>query len=412
MQTLPSDPFAMRGTVDNGPGPMLGGIGQIFATPNPAQQLAAAQAARTAAAQGQLGQIFANTGSIDPNLERSYLSNGGDVDQLGKALRLQGAMNGGVDSDQAARAAVWIGAFNNTPLFQQRAEQAASARAIQQSQIAAQAAIRQASLEPVAIQTPDGKITWTTKGAIAAGNQPQGAQPLLSPDQVKGAIEARHILPDQGAPPMTDAQSGLVQPDASELQVKQVGTDALGNPQFGVFDPATGTIKPVTPPGAPQASAAGPAPSVADATGGLHGPAFLAQLPPQEQAIVKAVAEGRTLPPAMGRGPGMRLMALVTQYDLTFDASNSQLRFQTRKDFGTGGKSGQTQVLAGSALGHLGELLDILPQLGNTNAPGAGIVNPLKNAALPLIGGAVAQPLNQYKEALQRFAGELDKFYT
>src|SRR6185312_6186502 len=124
MQTLPSDPFAMRGTVDNGPGQMLGGIGQIFATPNPAQQLAAAQAARTAAAQGQLGQIFANTGSIDPNLERSYLSNGGDV-----------------DSDQAARAAVGIGAFNNTPLFQQRAEQAASARAIQQSQIAAQAAI-------------------------------------------------------------------------------------------------------------------------------------------------------------------------------------------------------------------------------------------------------------------------------
>src|SRR6185312_14406668 len=146
MQTLPSDPFAMRGTVDNGPGPMPGGIGQIFATPNPAQQLAAAQAARTAAAQGQLGQIFASTGAIDPNLERSVIANGGSVDDLGKALRLRGALQGGVDSDQAARAAVGIGAYNSTPLFQQRAEQAASARAIQQAQIQAQSQIRQASM--------------------------------------------------------------------------------------------------------------------------------------------------------------------------------------------------------------------------------------------------------------------------
>lgn len=421
-QVIGNSPFDLGGrTVDNGPGPAIGSLGNVFSafSPNPANldaQLKAAQENRAAAASGQLGQIFAAHGAMDPNIARAYIANGGDVEQLGKALRLQGALNGGVDSDQAARAAVGIGAFNNTPLYQQRGEQAATARAVQQAQIQAASQIRQASLEPVAIQNADGSIGWTTKGAIAAGNQPKGAAPMMTPDQVKGAIEQRHILPDAGAPPMTDAQSQLVAPDTSKFELKQTGTDAMGNPTFSVFDPSKGAIVgPAAQAGAPQANA-GPAPSAADPMGGLHGAEYLATLPPEMQPIVKAVAEGRALPPNMQSrgGKPSPLMMAVTQYDPSFDASNTQLRFNTRKDFSTAGKSGQTMALAGSALGHLNDVLDAMGQLGNLNSgiPGNNLVNAAKNAVIGSAGGDRAAPLNQYNEALQRFAGELDKFYT
>lgn len=414
-QIIGNSPFDLGSrTVDTGPGQAIGSLGNIFSAfqPQPGAldaRLKVAEANRLAAAQAGLGQIFASTGAIDPNVERAYLANGGDVDQLGKALRLQGAMTQGVDSDQAARAAVGIGGFNSTPLYQQRAEQAATARQVQASQIAAQAAIRQASLEPVAIQNADGTIGWTTKGAIAAGNQPKGAQPMLSPDQVKGAIEQRHVLPDQGAPPMTDAQTALVQPDTSKLQLHQVGTDALGNPQFGVFDPATGKITPAPQEGAQAQAAAGPPPSPTNPSGGLHGPDFLATVPPQLQEIVKAIDEGRA--PLPNPGSRNRQAAAIASAVMQYDPAYDPTRYATRQDFGTKGKNGVVMTAAGTALEHLGDLLANIKDLHNNDATyGGTIINSVKNAVKGT--GAAGSPLTTYNENLAKLSAELEKFYA
>lgn len=411
MQYLQSDPYAQSGTIDNGPGRALAGIGNVFGDPmtNALNAQKQALTAREIAGQGQLGALFAHPGAIDNATGAAAIANGIDPDKVAAAIQLTNNLNGGVDSDLAARAATGSNHYTSTPLFQNRAEAAQTQRTQQAADIAAASQLRTAGLEPVQITNPDGSTGWTTKAAIAQGQAPAGAQPLISPDMVKGAILSHGVLPQPGggAPaPMSDDQRALAMPADAAPKFQVVGEDAFGNKQYGY-------------PPAPPAPGAAPAPPAADASAipgaamNLHGKEFLATIDPQMAGQVQGIIEGRIPYPSgmLLKTPyGQKLATFVTQADPTFNASDFAVRQKTRQAFATG-PQGQAISAAGAALGHLGDLINAVPAVGgaNTSIPGNDAFNAARNA---LKGGAAAAPLVAYNQVNKRLNGELEKYYT
>lgn len=406
--------------MDNGPGAALSGIGNVFGDPmqNALQQQKQALTAREIAGQGQLGSLFAHPGAIDNPTAAAAIANGVSPETLGQVFRLTNNLNGGVDSDLAARAATGIGAYNNTPLSQQRAEQAHMAETSQAANIAAASQLRTAGLEPVQITNPDGSTGWTTKAAIATGAAPKGAQPLISPDMVKGAIESHNLLPQPGAAPgapapdgsgMTDDQRSLVFGQDAQPKFQVIGENAYGAKIYGY------------PPAPPVAGAAPAAPSAVATPEqqvqamNLHGNDFLNTLDPQMRGQVQSIIEGRTPYPTgmlLKMPYGQQLAAYVTQADPSFESGNATARVKARQDFETGGPNSVAgTILAGNtALAHLGSLSDQVAGLGNSNAPfGATLLNGVQNAVKGT--GAAGEPLAKFNAINGRLAEEMTKFY-
>lgn len=140
---------------------------------------------------------------------------------------------------------------------------------------------------------------------------------------------------------------------------------------------------------------------------GPTGDDFLKGLPPAIAGQVKAIAEGRQAPPtsmALRSPMGQQLMAAVTQYDPTFDATNYGARAGVRNDF-TRGKAAQAVNAMNTAIGHAGTLLDAADALNNTPFP---ILNSALNAGAQAIGDPRIQQFNVARNAL---AGELTKAF-
>lgn len=190
-------------------------------------------------------------------------------------------------------------------------------------------------------------------------------------------------------------------------ELKQTGFDRYGQPIYEWVNPnlapsevqvpgyaptrTPGPARPATPGAAatpppptvtPPADATPPAPSragVAPLNPGavaenldLTGDEFLATLPKPDQAIVKAITEGREpFPSAMGmRSPRMqRLLTWAAQYQPGFDASKWQERSATRKAFAPGQKIGDNIISGDTLIGHLKSLYDNADKLGNWNVP-------------------------------------------
>lgn len=419
MQYLPSDPYSQNRPVDNGPGAALAGIGNVFGDPmqNALQQQKQALTAREIAGQGQLGSIFAQSGALSPSVDAAAVANGVTPEQIFAA---HGAafLNGGLNSAVGNNALAAAGKYPSSPASQQAAEQAKMAETTQAASIAAAAQLRTAGLEPVQITNPDGSTGWTTKAAIAQGQAPTGAQPLISPDMVKGAILAHGVLPQPGgaAPaPMTDDQRALAMPAETQPKFQVTGEDAYGNKVYGYppAPPAAGAA-PAPAPGSPTSPIASPAD--ASAAMNLHGDDFLKTLDPQIAGQVQSIIEGRTPYPTgmLLKTPyGQKLAAFVTQADPSFEAGNATARVKARADFGTGGPNGVagTITAGNSALKHLGALSDLIPGLNNYNSaiPGTTIVNGIKNAVNSTDSNGAQ--LGQYNDINGRLAEEMTKFY-
>lgn len=153
--------------------------------------------------------------------------------------------------------------------------------------------------------------------------------------------------------------------------------------------------------------------------GGQGGPAmsgptgddFLKGLNPALAGQVKAIAEGRQQPPtsmAMRSPMGQALMAAVTQYDPTFDATNYAARSKTRNDFTSGNAAKQVNAM-NTAIGHAGQLLDVADSLNNYGGfPFATDVNAATNAFLQHQGDPRMDQFNFTRDAL---AGEITKAF-
>lgn len=100
----------------------------------------------------------------------------------------------------------------------------------------------------------------------------------------------------------------------------------------------------------------------------LSGDAYLQSLPANQQAAVKAIAEGRVTPPRAGTRNGEAMLDAVTRYDPTFDAANAATRVKTRVDF-TSGKSATSVNAINTVMGHLNDLDHSIDDLHNYNQP-------------------------------------------
>jgi len=145
-----------------------------------------------------------------------------------------------------------------------------------------------------------------------------------------------------------------------------IGTDAYGTQMYGWIDPRNRTVTPVDPrqPGTGDADRDGNR----DGNRDLTGQAFLDSIPDTAlRAQIQGIVDGR-LPYPTGqyaRSPqGRRLMALINQYDPTFDATVYNARAAARRDFASGAGARNVRSL-NTVFGHLDTLNSAIDGLGN-----------------------------------------------
>jgi hypothetical protein len=103
--------------------------------------------------------------------------------------------------------------------------------------------------------------------------------------------------------------------------------------------------------------------------------ARLSQLPITMQPTVKAIVEGRELPPTLNsRSPGAQsIMQAVNFVDPSFDFSNAQNRAKTRASF-TSGDDSKNITAINTAIPHLIALKQAYDNLGNTSVPAVNAI--------------------------------------
>lgn len=179
--------------------------------------------------------------------------------------------------------------------------------------------------------------------------------------------------------PASEAYAATVNPDilktvaAKYFEAKpptfaKIGQTALGQEQYGFVDPYKQTVTPV---GGNATGANSSAEKLMSY--GVNGKDFLdavAKDPQFGQSVannIKMMTEGRMSPPtsfAMAKPYWQNLIALASQYDPTFDATNWAGRVATRKDF-TAGTSAKNITALNTVMGHMAELADKAEALGN-----------------------------------------------
>jgi len=139
----------------------------------------------------------------------------------------------------------------------------------------------------------------------------------------------------------------------------------------------------------------------------LTGDAYLATIPADIRAQIKAISDGRVAAPNPRSNHGAQLLAMVTQYDPTFDAANATTRAKTRVDF-TSGKSAQAKNALNTAMGHLLHLDQQAQDLGNFSFL-PGVLNPIYNSARATAGDTKLPAFEQTKQAA---ASEMRKVFA
>lgn len=138
-----------------------------------------------------------------------------------------------------------------------------------------------------------------------------------------------------------------------------------------------------------------------------QGADYLASLDPAQGRQVKALAEGRLAFPsgAALRSPYWQsMLAAVSQYDPSFDATNYNARSSTLKGFSSG-KEAQTVNALNTVAEHLGTLSDYADKLKNTQFP---LINRLANTYLAETGDP---RIAQFETARKAAADEVAKVW-
>jgi hypothetical protein len=147
-----------------------------------------------------------------------------------------------------------------------------------------------------------------------------------------------------------------------------VGEDHLGRKIYGWINPRTQTATPANVSG----SGANGAPGGINTS--LTGEAYLAQLDPPTQRMVKSIVEGRQpFPGAQAlRTPYWQgMLEHAGQYDPTFDATTWHARQRTATGFSPDGMEGRNLTALATAVNHMAEARNAIDALGNyTTLPG------------------------------------------
>lgn len=141
---------------------------------------------------------------------------------------------------------------------------------------------------------------------------------------------------------------------------------------------------------------------------GLQGQAFLQTLPANQQAIVKAMVEGRQAPPtsnALRSAYWQDLLGKANQVDPNFDQTTWSGRVKTRSSF-TAGPDAANVTAINTALQHAGVVQEGLSKLNNGNYP---VKNALFNWGAEQVGNP--EPTNA-REAIDALASEARKVFA
>lgn len=282
----------------------------------------------------------------------------------------------------------------------------ADIRSLSPAQIAQAMAFGEGGAGTLAGRNANPTNMRNTDGSYKKFNSPQAgltaAASLVARKLQRGQTTVRSMI--EGLP--VGGQGAALAPQRGGPQPGDPAGTVYGNPKTkdapsGYRWGADGSLQAI--PGGPADKEGAGLPGDPSLTGG----AYLATLPAQMQAAVKAVSEGRAAAPRPGTRNGEALLNAVTQYDPTFDAANSTSRIKTRVDF-TSGKSAQAVNALNTAMGHLLHLDDQAHDLGNfETAP--GWLNPIYNYAREKGGNTALPAFDQTKQAA---ASEMRKVFA
>lgn len=202
------------------------------------------------------------------------------------------------------------------------------------------------------------------------------------------------------------AHPGFPVPGAAKLELRDIGGG-----QYGIFNPQTGEIKPYGSATPSSSVLMGSDRTPVDET--LSGPDVLKAVPAPVATMAQRMIDGLQPVPAMSvrTAPIVAQAVLAAQQvDPTLDANESKVRMGTQRDF-TSGPTSKVITAGNTALGHLTELNNLVPQLNNYDTQYGGT---LLNAAGNVIKGtgAAGAPLARFNELNQLYSAEMEKFYA
>lgn len=259
-------------------------------------------------------------------------------------------------------------------------------------------------------------VAESTQHMIDAGQPPakiaEAVQPLIQ--------SAKSIAAKAGSNPASlDAQLAvmLARPPTPP-KFGAISEDATGGKKMGFIDAARQTVTAPTNAGAPAAEPTLPGDRPT-------GDTFLKTLSPDDQSLVKQVAEYSVQPKDLSIKGGHRekILALAQQYDPTYDSLLAPARAAAIKEFNSGGNNSPSgKILAGNtAMKHLGEVSDAAEAVKAM----PGVLQGVANAGIPFLSyaAAVAQnkavagtpegvALTNFATAVNHFSEEVTKFYS
>ena len=191
--------------------------------------------------------------------------------------------------------------------------------------------------------------------------------------------------------------------ERGEPKFSPVGSNSMGQTQYGFVDPRAKQVTPYQPQATgPQASGAHPE--------AVSGEQYLAGLDPQVANQVKAISDGRMQVPggfALKSPYWQQMMAHVSRYDPNFDAVNYQARASTRRDFSSG-PSAKNITSFNTAIGHVDQMDQAVDGLGNTSMP---MLNKVRNAVRAQGDTGYQQNLKTFQASKQAVVEELSRAF-
>lgn len=233
-------------------------------------------------------------------------------------------------------------------------------------------------------------------GTIGPRNQTSKTIPVASFDPQKSDMVRAAVQLNPEAFSQQYAESIFNKPKPLALQVKSVLVD--GNPTEASFDPATNSWFDTN-----NQKITGKITPLSQQVAGELTEADRRRLMP----LAKAVVEGRASPSTLVSARGAekeKLSLLAAEIDPNFDLSLAPQRIATRKDFSSGGKSGQSLASLNTALGHLDTMVESGTKLNNSQLK---LWNRVKNTAKRETGDPAVDKMLAARDAVTSELGRV-----
>ena len=287
-------------------------------------------------------------------------------------------------------------------------------------------------------QPPVRPLTPADRPQLAPVNQPQAPQSATG--QVGGytpqVLQQLDDWAKNGNPAQRATAAKLLEQYSSQRanpqwQLKQFGTDMLGQPNLLWVNDATGETKSLAerngaPPNAPGMVSNGMlAKGVTQLDSEKQGTAYLAQFSPEVQAAVRAYMRGDVMPTGNPRQQGIASLAktIAQKYGQDTGQEVNDTTYANKRKMQNELAGSEPNTLGGlldngrSAIGHLAHLSQNLADIGNSSGPNVRggthlgeMGNYFGNVLFPTAG--TKNKIGEALETAKKYGEESTKFYV